>query len=205
MHYSALASQALSAPPYFVAFVVVLCTAFLSDRSRNRSYYVIFHAILAALGYLSIAIGGMLRADSKWRYAGVYPAAAGFFSAITLILTWTINNQDSNSKRGTGVVMLNLFGQFGPLVGTRLYPDSDKPYYVKGMVVCSIFMFLVSLQAWWLRRRLIRENEGWTERGITNKNGEDAALVDENGLRTKARFKHIVWRGSCGEEGTSVE
>lgn len=192
MDYSALASQALSAPPYFFAFLVVLVTAFLSDRSRNRSNYVIFHAILGALGYLSIAIGGMLRADSKWRYAGVYPAAAGFFSAITLILTWTINNQDSNSKRGTGVVMLNLFGQFGPLVGTRLYPDSDKPYYVKGMAVCSFFMFLVSLQAWWLRRRLIKENERWTELGITNQNGEDEALVDENGLGTKARFKHIV-------------
>ena len=192
MHYSALASQALSAPPYFVAFLVVLVTAFLSDRSQNRSYYVIFHAILGALGYLSIAIGGMLRADSKWRYAGVYPAAAGFFSAITLILTWTINNQNSNSKRGTGVVMLNLLGQFGPLVGTRLYPDSDKPFYVKGMTVCSIFMFLVSLQAWWLRRRLIKENESWMEVGITTENGEDEALVDEDGRRTKARFKYIV-------------
>ena len=192
MHYSALASQALSAPPYFVAFLVVLVTAFLSDRSQNRSYYVIFHAILGALGYLSIAIGGMLRADSKWRYAGVYPAAAGFFSAITLILTWTINNQDSNSKRGTGVVMLNLLGQFGPLVGTRLYPDSDKPYYVKGMTVCSIFMFLVSLQAWWLRRRLIKENERWMELGIATEDGENEALVDENGRRTKTRVKHIV-------------
>ena len=192
MHYSALTSQALSAPPYFVAFLVVLVTAFLSDRSRNRSYYIIFHSILGALGYLSIAIGGMLRADSKWRYAGVYPAAAGFFSAITLILTWTINNQNSNSKRGTGVVMLNLLGQFGPLVGTRLYPDSDKPFYVKGMTVCSIFMFLVSLQAWWLRKRLIKENERWTELGIATENGENEALVDENGRRTKARVKHIV-------------
>ena len=191
MHYSALASQALSAPPYFVAFLVVLVTAFLSDRSQNRSNYVIFHAILGALGYLSIAIGGMLRADSKWRYAGVYPAAAGFFSAITLILTWTINNQNSNSKRGAGVVMLNLLGQFGPLVGTRLYPDSDKPYYVKGMAVCSIFMFLVSLQAWWLRRRLTKENERWMKLEITTENSEDEALVDENG-QTKARFKHIV-------------
>ncbi|KAF6235417.1 hypothetical protein HO173_006613 [Letharia columbiana] len=192
MHYSALASQALSAPPYFVAFLVVLVTAFLSDRSQNRSYYVIFHALLGGFGYLSIAIGGMLRADSRWRYAGVYPAAAGFFSAITLILTWTINNQNSDSKRGTGVVMLNLLGQFGPLVGTRLYPDSDKPYYVKGMAVCSLFMFLVALLAWWLRRLLTRENENWTEHEEAIGEGEDEALVDENGLRTKARFIYIV-------------
>lgn len=192
MHYSALASQALSAPPYLVAFFAVLVTAFLSDRSQNRSYYVIFHALLGGFGYLSIAIGGMLRADSRWRYAGVYPAAAGFFSAITLILTWTINNQNSDSKRGTGVVMLNLLGQFGPLVGTRLYPDSDKPYYVKGMAVCSLFMFLVAVLAWWLRRLLVKENEGWTKDEEESGNGEDAGLVDDSGLRTKARFTYIL-------------
>lgn len=192
MHYSALASQALSAPPYFVAFLVVLVTAILSDRSQNRSYYVIFHALLGGFGYLSIAIGGMLRADSRWRYAGVYPAAAGFFSAITLILTWTINNQNTNSKRGTGVVMLNLLGQFGPLVGTRLYPDSDKPYYVKGMAVCSLFMFLVALLAWWLRRLLIRENKGWKEHEDETGKGEDEGLVDPSVPRIKARFMYIV-------------
>ena len=192
MNYSALTSQALSAPPYFIAFLVVLVTAFLSDRSQNRSYYVIFHALLGGFGYLSIAIGGMLRADSRWRYAGVYPAAAGFFSAITLILTWTINNQNSDSKRGTGVVMLNLLGQFGPLVGTRLYPDSDKPYYVKGMAVCSLFMFLVALLAWWLRRLLIRENEGWKDKEEATGTGEDEGLVGQSNPRIKARFMYIV-------------
>ena len=192
MHYSTLVSQALSAPPYFVAFLVVLVTAFLSDRSQNRSHYVIFHALLGGFGYLSIAIGGILEVDSRWRYVGVYPAAAGFFSAITLILTWTINNQDSDSKRGTGVVMLNLLGQLGPLVGTRLYPDSDKPYYVKGMAVCSLFMFLVALLAWLLRRLLIKENKKRTLLEEVPGKGEDEALVDGEGPRTKARFVYIL-------------
>ena len=159
MDYTPLASQALSAPPYLFSFLVVLLTAVLSDRARNRSNSVIFHALLGASGYLFIAIAGYVRAPSIWRYLGVYPAAAGFFSAITIIITWTINNQDSDSKRGTGVAMLNILGQFGPLVGTRLYPDSDKPYYVKGMSVCSFFMFSVAVLAWFLRRRLARENE----------------------------------------------
>ena len=192
MNHSALASQALSAPPYLFAFLIVLCTAFLSDRSRNRSYYVIFHALLGGFGYLLIAIGGVFRVDSKWRYLGVYPAAAGFFSAITLILTWTINNQNTDAKRGTGVVMLNLLGQLGPLVGTRLYPDSDKPYYVMGMSVCSFFMFVVALLAWWLRRLLIRENERRMEQEDPTGKGEDEALVDENGAKVKSRFSFIV-------------
>lgn len=55
--------------------------------------------------------------------------------------------------------MLNILGQFGPLVGTRLYPDSDKPYYVRGMSVCGGFMFFVAVLAWFLRRWLMREND----------------------------------------------
>ena len=192
MHYTALASQALSAPPYLVAFFVVILTAFLSDRSRNRSFYIIFHALLGGFGYLFIAIAGALRANSGWRYAGVYPAAAGFFSSITLILTWTINNQDSDSKRGTGVAMLNLVGQFGPLVGTRLYPDSDKPYYITGMTICSLFMFLVALLAWWLRSLLAKENKVWNESNDATGKPEEEGLVDKMGPRTKAHLMNIL-------------
>ena len=89
-------------------------------------------------------------------------------------------------------MMLNLLGQFGPLVGTRLYPDSDKPYYVKGMAVCSVFMFLVALLAWWLRRLLIRENNRWKEHEEETGKGEDEGLVDHSGPRIKARFMYII-------------
>jgi len=158
MDYSPLVSQALSAPPYIFAFLVVILTAFLSDRWRNRGYFIIFHALLGASGYTLIAVAGHLRANSLWRYAGVYPAAAGFFSAITIIITWTINNQNTDEKKGTGMAMLNLIGQLGPLVGTRLYPDSDAPYYVRGMSVCAGFMGVVAVLAAVLRWVLKREN-----------------------------------------------
>ena len=192
MGYTALASQALSAPPYLVAFFIVILTAFLSDRSQNRSSYIVFHALLGGFGYLFIAIAGALRAKSGWRYAGVYPAAAGFFSSITLILTWTINNQNTDSKRGTGVAMLNLIGQFGPLVGTRLYPDSDKPYYVTGMSVCSTFMFLVALLAWWLRRILAKENKIWNEGANAVGMPEEEGLVRRSGPGAKAHLMNIL-------------
>ena len=89
--------------------------------------------------------------------------------------------------------MLNLFGQFGPLVGTRLYPDSDKPYYVKGMAVCSGFMFLVGVLALILRRILAKENEngGLDKREALGKQ-EEEGLVDGSGGKTKARFRNIL-------------
>ncbi|KAL9586936.1 MAG: hypothetical protein Q9203_003691 [Teloschistes exilis] len=158
MGYSSLRSQILSAPPYLLAFLAVLLTSFYSDRLSNRSLFICFHAILAALGYASIAIAGALKAGPMWRYWGVYPVACGFFSAVTLLITWTINNQESNTKKGTGVAILNVVGQLGPFIGTALYPESDKPFYVRGMTACALFMLLVAALSLWLRRILRRKN-----------------------------------------------
>lgn len=158
MGYSALSSQALSAPPYLVAFFVVLLTAFYSDRLKNRSLFVCFHALLAAAGYAMITIAGLLKASPMWRYWGVYPAASGFFSAVTLLITWTINNQESDAKKGTGVAILNIIGQLGPFIGTALYPEGDKPYYVRGMAACTVFMLVVAALSLWLREFLKKKN-----------------------------------------------
>ena len=158
MNYSAIASQALSAPPYLVSFGFVLLVAFWSDRRRSRSSFVILSALTGAAGYAFLAISGALGFPSWLRYLAVYPAAAGFFCAITLIITWTLNNQASTEGKGTGVAMLNVIGQLGPLIGTRLYPDSDKPYYVTGMAVCAGFMLAVAGLAMGLRVVLQKAN-----------------------------------------------
>ena len=158
MGYSSISSQGLSAPPFLAAFIVVLFTARLSDRFASRSPFVCFHALLAFVGYALIAAGGWLKWPHVIRYLCIYPAAAGFFSAITIIITWTMNNQESNAKKGTGMTILNIVGQCGPLIGTRLYPDSDRPFYVTGMSVCAISMLIVFALAISLRMILIREN-----------------------------------------------
>ena len=127
MNYSAVTSQALSAPPYLFSFAVVLLSSRLSDQLRSRSTFIVLHSLVGAFGYASIALAGFLRAAPGWRYAGTFLASAGFFSTVTLVITWTINNQRTQSGRGTAIALLNIFGQLGPLLGTRLYPDKDKP------------------------------------------------------------------------------
>lgn len=105
-----------------------------------------------------ITIAGIFKASAMWRYWGVYPAASGFFSAVTLLITWTINNQESDAKKGTGVAILNLIGQLGPFIGTALYPEDDKPYYVRGMATCTLFMLVVAVLSVVLRTILQKKN-----------------------------------------------
>ncbi|KAK8249844.1 major facilitator superfamily domain-containing protein [Phyllosticta capitalensis] len=187
MGHSAGASQALSAPPYLVSFGAVLLTAKLSDKLRTRSPFLLFHASLAALGFAILALAAYYgthdfpsyhgkdgtRALHALRYAAIYPATVGFFCCVTLIITWTINNQEGATGRGVGVAILNVVGQCGPLLGTRLFPEGDGPWFYRGFAVCAGSMAGVAVLCaglrWWLRReneRRIKEREGWEGGGV---------------------------------------
>ncbi|KKY26845.1 putative mfs transporter [Diplodia seriata] len=150
MGYTSLTSQALSAPPYLFSFLTVLATASLSDRYRTRSVPLILHALLASFSFTLICLLGYYSSSQElpptddphrpavtWthflRYLALYPATAGFFAAVTLIIAWTLNNQETASRRGAGMAVLNVVGQCGPLLGTRLFPEEEGPYYVRGL------------------------------------------------------------------------
>lgn len=155
MGYESITAQGLSAPPYLVAFVAVLLTTYLSDKRKSRAEFIVFHASIASAGYLVLA----LSRDTLTRYCAIFFVASGFFSVVACVIAWTVNNQSSESGKGTGMVMLNTIGQCGPLIGTRLYPESNAPYYENGMIICSISMFIVALLAILLRRHLALLNQ----------------------------------------------
>ncbi|PYH43957.1 putative MFS transporter [Aspergillus saccharolyticus JOP 1030-1] len=188
MGYTSLQSQALSAPPYLLAFLTVLLTAYYSDRHRTRSPFLIAHALLSATAYLTLALTGHYHASiakplqTTIRYLSLYPAIAGFFSAITLIITWSMDNRDAQEGKGASVALLNLIGQCGPLLGTRLYPASQGPWYVKGMGVCAGCMVLVAGLAGLLRGMLKTENRRRGKQGM-NKGGD----VEEEAFELERR------------------
>ncbi|KAF9776733.1 hypothetical protein IL306_005048 [Fusarium sp. DS 682] len=180
MGHDALTSQALSAPPYLAAFVIVLFTAHMSDRLRTRTVPLILHALASSSGYAVLALAKPLNIPNFIRYMAVYPAAIGFFNVVTLVITWSINNQASQSRQGGGFALLQLVGQCGPLVGTRLYPDRDAPYYAPGMSTCAVAMFLVSILAYALRFYLKYQNRKLDRAESERLQGGDE--VEEEGL-----------------------
>jgi phosphatidylinositol 3,5-bisphosphate 5-phosphatase len=191
MGFSSITAQGLSAPPYLFAFFAVVTTAYYSDRLQSRSSFIVLHSLLATMGYGTIAVSGYLRSSSTLvRYAALFPAAAGFFSAITIIITWTLNNQESDSKKGTGMAVLNIIGQMGPLVGTSIFPEEDGPWYVKGMTICAGFMFLVGILAVLLRWVLLREN---TKSRDHYRGAAYFGVPSEDSETAKVRRKHFEY------------
>ncbi|KAK9472285.1 major facilitator superfamily domain-containing protein [Dipodascopsis tothii] len=150
MGYESITAQGMSAPPYIVAYITVIAVTFYSDKKKSRAEFIVFFASMACAGYVVLAVSR----ETFVRYLALFFVTSGFFTVVALVIAWTVNNQSSESAKGTGVVMLNTIGQCGPIVGTRLYPDSDGPYYPHGMGICALSMLLVAILAILLRRHM---------------------------------------------------
>ncbi|KAL9061403.1 MAG: hypothetical protein Q9206_000566 [Seirophora lacunosa] len=75
-----------------------------------------------------------------------------------------MDNQGSDTRRGTGIAILNTIGQCGPLLGTNIFPKSDSPRYHKGMWVSAAFTLFTGFLALCLRTLLVWENKKLDEK-----------------------------------------
>ncbi|KZZ91146.1 Major facilitator superfamily domain, general substrate transporter [Moelleriella libera RCEF 2490] len=166
MGYSSIDAQGLSAPPYFVAFLSALLTTYLADRTQQRGITLIITSLVGGIGYVLLATVKTVGV----RYFAVFLAAAGVFSTIPNILSWTLNNQGSDTRRGASLVLINVVGQCGAVLSSRIYPTEDGPRFVKGQSICAAFMFFAVLLASslrcllaWDNKRLARDQQGTDE------------------------------------------
>ncbi|KAK9357738.1 major facilitator superfamily domain-containing protein [Lipomyces starkeyi] len=135
MAYTSVHAQGMSAPPYIISWMSVIATTFLAAKYHIRSALVIPFSLLGAVGYLILALVlcNLL-------------CAIGMFTTVGVIMPWSVDNQGTDSKKGTGMFLLNLVGQCGPLL-----PQTDTPYYRQGMWVSCGCLFAVTLLAVILR------------------------------------------------------
>jgi hypothetical protein len=155
--------------------LVTIGSTFIADRTQQRGATVIILALIASAGYAMLAAAK----TNTVRYAGVYLAAIGLFPTIANVLPWVLSNQGSDERRGAGIVLLNLVGQCGPLLGTRLYPSSEQPHYIKGHAICAGFMVFTAFLAVVLRSLLMWENRKLARR-FTAVEEMDHAEGEEN-------------------------
>lgn len=208
MSFSALTSQILSAPPYFLSFVFVLFIGRLSDSIANsRGYCLMACSAFSAISYFIIGLFGYLESTTIIsdkvsiivRYVAVYGAAMGLFSSVVLIITWNLNNQPSKKEKGLAMMIMNIVGQCGPLIGVNLFPRSDGPHYVSGMVVSGIFMSGVVVLTALLRWKLVSMNKTQANK----KTAYEMVALDENAV-SQVPCEHGGEEAEGLMEGTST-
>jgi MFS family permease len=151
MGYTSLRAQAFSAPPYVGAFVIALLLVYISDRTDIRGCFIVLAAVISAVGYLILAIVE----DNSTRYGAVWLVVIGLFSFIPLAYSWLLANTLGESKKGLALVMFGAIGQCGPILGTKLFPATQAPYYRHGMwvstgvILLGLVITLVTLVVFW--------------------------------------------------------
>lgn len=124
MGYTSINAQGLSAPPYFASFLLCITAAIISDRWLGRGLVVALSATVGMVGYLIMAA---VQDESKTGvcYLGIWLATCGIFPALCLNMTWLLNNQGGDSKKGAGMAMLAVFAQCSSFVSSSVFPNSE--------------------------------------------------------------------------------
>lgn len=124
MGYSSVHAQGLTAPVYLAAFICCVIAAYVSDRYGQRGYIVSGFAAMGCAGYLILTL---VRDESQTavRYAGIWLATCGIFPALSINITWLLNKQGGDSKKGAGLAILATFGQTSSFISSVVFPSAD--------------------------------------------------------------------------------
>lgn len=85
--YSAENAQLLTIPVYVFAMFVTLSAALLSDRAGNRSNFIIYPFMLAAIGYVGLLALPHPQLPGA-TYGMLFVVAAGLYPTICGVLSW---------------------------------------------------------------------------------------------------------------------
>ena len=81
MGFSKIDSQGLTAPPFFISFLVTIFSTWIADKTQQRAYTIIILTTVGGIGYIllvSVESVGV-------RYFGVFLAASGIFPSARFI------------------------------------------------------------------------------------------------------------------------
>lgn len=135
--YSTVTAQYMTIPIYMVALVFCIFSAVSSDYFNDRKYHI---SAFACLAFVS-AVVAAITTNTKVRYVMLCFMAAGVWSALPLILTWTTNViQWPREKRAVAIATVNALGNLSSVYGSRIWPSTDAPRYLTGFAVTAGFL-----------------------------------------------------------------
>jgi MFS family permease len=122
--YENLQAQLMTVPPYAVAYVISIITAWSSDYFNARALH---SAVLSTIGAVGFLASALLPAEAYHaRYGCLIVAASGAFSCIPPLLGWLSSNMHSTAAAGLAIALNVSWGAPGQIVGVWIYKADEK-------------------------------------------------------------------------------
>ncbi|KAB2568687.1 putative transporter [Lasiodiplodia theobromae] len=152
--YESVQANLMTAPAYASAYICLLLTAHLSDRTRLRGAPVAVGGFIAGTGYVLL---GLLH-EHRARYASAFLAVVGTYMAYPIVLAWIPSTFGGDTKSGVGVGVVIAVGHAVGIAASYIYPKNQAPQYFMGNVVSSVLTFTTAVAAIAMSLLLYLEN-----------------------------------------------
>ncbi|KAJ6500774.1 major facilitator superfamily domain-containing protein [Mycena sanguinolenta] len=142
--YTAAKAQLMSVPPFAVAFVVAMVTAWISDRYKCRGIVSSVCSVFCVIGFAMF-----LRSKNHHvQYGSLFLSIPGTYAMAPAISTWNANNAAPHVRRATAIAIGFIMTNSGGILATWLLGSlSPPPRYTKAtklLLIFSVFMAVFS-------------------------------------------------------------
>ncbi|KAF7594165.1 hypothetical protein BBP40_010014 [Aspergillus hancockii] len=129
--YTSSTAQLLTVPIYITAAVVAVGAAWLSDRYKQRSPFILVFMSMIAIGFI-IVLASSGRGLPGVVYCGVFIAVVGIYPAFPGNVTWLSVNLAGDYKRAAGMALHIGLGNLAGAMASNFYRSQDAPKYILG-------------------------------------------------------------------------
>ncbi|KAH7150228.1 putative vitamin H transporter [Dactylonectria estremocensis] len=135
--YETTKAQYMTVPIYAVAAVCLNIVAWSSDRTGDRRWH-----ITGALGVgFACSVVCVAVKTAVVRYVMICFIAAGIWTGVPLVMSWTSGVISLPAeKRAVVLALVNAFGNFSSVYGSRIWKTKDAPDYPIGFGVTAGFL-----------------------------------------------------------------
>ncbi|RVX73940.1 hypothetical protein B0A52_02830 [Exophiala mesophila] len=126
MGYSPVRTQLMTVPPFAVAFVVCLGTAYLADHYRKRGITAMITLFVSLVGILMFYKGR----TNAVRYPSLFFLVTGAYANGPCLLAWVPNNTAAHTRRATAIATSFMLTNSGGILNKR----KENPLYREKML-----------------------------------------------------------------------
>ncbi|KAF2401562.1 MFS general substrate transporter [Trichodelitschia bisporula] len=124
MGYKGVRANLMSVPPFAVGFVGLLILVYLSDRTRDRSLFII---IGETIGMIGLAVMYATK-NPRLRYGFTHVCLCGAFAGGPLVATWIADNTPDAATRSV-LLGINGWSNLAGIIAGQLFKAKYKPAY----------------------------------------------------------------------------
>ncbi|KAJ7611763.1 major facilitator superfamily domain-containing protein [Roridomyces roridus] len=176
--YSASKAQLMSVPPFSVAFVLTMITAWISDRYHCRGAVSVLSAVFCVIGF-SMFLGSK---NHHVQYASLFLSVTGSYIQACSVSTWNANNSAPLVRRATAIAFAFIMTNSGGILSTWLLGSlSAPPFYTKATKILLSFSVLMAVFSVLNMAYLANENRKKAQmRKDISREDEDPSLGDRS-------------------------